>query len=223
MKPRILFVSDVFNADLRQSQHGVYKRMRMFLEALARIGSLDVLFYVPDSMSITPEAIEAYQADILRLWRLRVSLQLCRLGPPAKPNVVINECFIRGPFGHRTGGLAQVAALRKMIATNPHCIVIHRLNCAHTLLQLGRVDPPVFFDLDDVEHLAFLRALREPPHWKSKPIQYLQLPAIVNLERIARIEPYGKESRVAILNDGTRLPVSRTGYARLLEAMGDHS
>jgi two-component system LytT family response regulator len=44
---------------------------------------------------------------------------------------------------------------------------------------------------------------------------------IVNLERVARIEPYAKESRVAILTDGTRLPVSRSGYARLLEAMGD--
>jgi two-component system LytT family response regulator len=45
--------------------------------------------------------------------------------------------------------------------------------------------------------------------------------AIVNLERVARIEPYGKESRLAILTDGTRLPVSRSGYARLLEAVGD--
>jgi two-component system, LytTR family, response regulator len=45
--------------------------------------------------------------------------------------------------------------------------------------------------------------------------------AIVNLERVSRIEPYGKESRIAILNDGTRLPVSRSGYARLLEAMED--
>ncbi len=45
--------------------------------------------------------------------------------------------------------------------------------------------------------------------------------AIVNLERLARIEPYGKESRIAILTDGARLPVSRSGYARLLEAMGD--
>jgi len=44
--------------------------------------------------------------------------------------------------------------------------------------------------------------------------------AIVNLERVARIEPYGKESRLAILTDGTRLPVSRSGYARLMEAMG---
>jgi two-component system LytT family response regulator len=45
--------------------------------------------------------------------------------------------------------------------------------------------------------------------------------AIVNLERVSRIEPYGKESRIAILSDGTRLPVSRSGYARLLEAMED--
>jgi two-component system LytT family response regulator len=44
---------------------------------------------------------------------------------------------------------------------------------------------------------------------------------IVNLERVARIEPYGKESRIAILADGARLPVSRSGYARLLAAMGD--
>ena len=45
--------------------------------------------------------------------------------------------------------------------------------------------------------------------------------AIVALDRVARIEPYGKESRIAILADGTRLPVSKAGYARLMEAMGD--
>jgi two-component system LytT family response regulator len=38
---------------------------------------------------------------------------------------------------------------------------------------------------------------------------------IVNFERVARIEPYGKDSRLAILADGTRLPVSKTGFARL--------
>ena len=38
---------------------------------------------------------------------------------------------------------------------------------------------------------------------------------VVNLERVARIEPYGKDSRLAILSTGARLPVSRTGYARL--------
>jgi len=38
---------------------------------------------------------------------------------------------------------------------------------------------------------------------------------IVNIERLARIEPYGKDSRVAVLSSGLKLPVSRAGYARL--------
>ena len=38
---------------------------------------------------------------------------------------------------------------------------------------------------------------------------------LLNVERIARVELYAKDSRMAILRDGTRLPVSRAGYARL--------
>ena len=38
---------------------------------------------------------------------------------------------------------------------------------------------------------------------------------IVNLERVTRLEPYGKDTHVVILNDGARLPVSRSGHARL--------
>jgi two-component system LytT family response regulator len=42
---------------------------------------------------------------------------------------------------------------------------------------------------------------------------------ILNLDRIAKVELYAKDSRVAILRDGTRLPVSRAGYARLSELL----
>ena len=38
---------------------------------------------------------------------------------------------------------------------------------------------------------------------------------LLNLECLARIESSDGDSRVAILNDGRRLPVSRSGYARL--------
>ena len=38
---------------------------------------------------------------------------------------------------------------------------------------------------------------------------------IVNLERVARLEPYGKDSHVAVLINGVQLPVSKTGFARL--------
>lgn len=42
---------------------------------------------------------------------------------------------------------------------------------------------------------------------------------ILNVERLARIELYAKDSRVAILADGSRLPVSRAGYLRLKELL----
>jgi two-component system LytT family response regulator len=38
---------------------------------------------------------------------------------------------------------------------------------------------------------------------------------LVNIERVVRIEPYAKESKVAVLSNGVKLPVSRTGFARL--------
>ena len=53
------------------------------------------------------------------------------------------------------------------------------------------------------------------------PKQFLRIHRsyIVNLERVSKVEPYGKDSRVAILQDGTKLPVSRAGYARLREVL----
>ena len=45
---------------------------------------------------------------------------------------------------------------------------------------------------------------------------------IVNLERIERIEAFTKDSRVAVLQDGTQLPVSRSGHAKLKALLGEN-
>jgi two-component system LytT family response regulator len=42
---------------------------------------------------------------------------------------------------------------------------------------------------------------------------------LLNIERLARVELYAKDSRVAILGDGTKLPISRAGYQRLQELL----
>ena len=38
---------------------------------------------------------------------------------------------------------------------------------------------------------------------------------IANLERITKVEPYAKDSHVAVMTNGKHLPVSRAGYSRL--------
>ena len=72
-------------------------------------------------------------------------------------------------------------------------------------------------------------------HLKQQTISGLQLtldPArfvrihrsyVVNLERVAQIEPYGRDSKIAVLANGVRLPVSRAGYGRLKELLEDQS
>jgi two-component system LytT family response regulator len=42
---------------------------------------------------------------------------------------------------------------------------------------------------------------------------------IINVDRLSRIELYAKDSRIAILDDGTKVPVSRSGYTRLRELL----
>jgi len=43
---------------------------------------------------------------------------------------------------------------------------------------------------------------------------------LLNIDRLARLELYAKDSWIAILADGTRIPVSRAGHARLKELLG---
>ncbi len=43
---------------------------------------------------------------------------------------------------------------------------------------------------------------------------------IVNVHEITRIDPYEKESHLAILKNGTQIPVSKTGFVKLKEVLG---
>jgi len=43
---------------------------------------------------------------------------------------------------------------------------------------------------------------------------------IVNLAAIARIEPHGRDGHCAVLRDGTRVPISRSGYQKVRERIG---
>lgn len=49
------------------------------------------------------------------------------------------------------------------------------------------------------------------------PMQFIRVHRsfLLNLERLSRIELYAKDSRVAILKDGSRIPISRSGYTKL--------
>ena len=43
---------------------------------------------------------------------------------------------------------------------------------------------------------------------------------IVNIQHITRIDPYEKDSHIALLKSGTRVPVSRSGYPKMKAILG---
>ena len=62
--------------------------------------------------------------------------------------------------------------------------------------------------------LASLAASLDPSRFLRVHRSY-----VINLERLQRVELYAKNSHVAILADGARIPVSREGHARLRELL----
>jgi two-component system LytT family response regulator len=96
-----------------------------------------------------------------------------------------------------------------------------------TLIPVAKLDYAEAFDdyvslvTDGKKHLkqqtiSGLEASLDPALFVRIHRSYL-----VNLERVTRIEPYGKDSRVAILSNNVKLPVSRAGYARLKSLLDD--
>lgn len=65
-----------------------------------------------------------------------------------------------------------------------------------------------------MERLSLLEKRLDPERFVRIHRSY-----ILNVERLSKIELYAKDSRIAILSDGAKLPVSRSGYARLRELL----
>ena len=63
--------------------------------------------------------------------------------------------------------------------------------------------------------LGELGALLDPERFVRIHRSYL-----LNIDRLVRLESYSKDSWLAFLRDGARLPVSRSGYARLKSLLG---
>lgn len=63
--------------------------------------------------------------------------------------------------------------------------------------------------------MNFFEQLLDPRHFVRVHRSYL-----VNVQQIVRLDPYEKETQVAILKNGAKIPVSKAGYAKLKAVLG---
>jgi glycosyltransferase involved in cell wall biosynthesis len=190
---KVLFVSDRFPSDAARISSGTFKRMRTFLDALREKASVRLLLYCHYALACDTAKFAAAREFTKEAWGLTdKDLVICPEDEEIEYGSKIWEGYLARALSiHRqlsyvgTSGDAQLAALETCLEEQPDLIFAHRLPAACPLLRTKRRLPPIFFDLDDVEHKTFARAISHPPTWRSKRLFYLQVPALFWGERRA--------------------------------------
>ncbi|KYC37420.1 glycosyltransferase [Scytonema hofmannii PCC 7110] len=177
---RILFISIHFPEDLSKSTLGIYKRMSMFIDAIKALGQLDMLFFVPPETDLSPEAIAQTERSFSQHWQTPLNLFLC---PKEEDDSLpkwkqqwggIFSFFQQSDFFITS---RQMQALEKCLSRKPDAIFVHRLSSMSAVMQVQQDLPPIFLDLDDIEHISFMRQIRQPPTRLVTQLYYLQVPA----------------------------------------------
>lgn len=188
---RILLLSANFPDDPLRKVHGVYQRLRMLVDAIKEIGTLDGLFFVGPEIDTSDAGTEVYRRRIAESWD--VDLNLRTVPRTTWPEKITRwdaygrgliDAFRSGPFRGANGPLQQ-EALERALEAKPDVLFVHRLTPMAPVLRTSFALPPVVFDLDDVEHVAFARSISQPPTWKARKLLYLQVPSILLAERRA--------------------------------------
>ena len=191
MRTKCLFLTLIYPWDIDRCTTGTLKRMRSFLEAISRVSDLDILFYIAPGLDDSAESARRMEGLLAEKWSVNATVQLCRVSrrsPQSHSRLRSyfdpRELFLY-PCDAGTDGPAQLAAFERCLASSPDTLFVHRLNACYPALATKKKLPAVFFDLDDIEHVAYVRDLRQPPYWRSKFLQYLKLPSLLRLERRA--------------------------------------
>lgn len=158
-------------------------------------------------------AFDAHAVDYLlkpfRLDRFQKAVERARqrLGAPAPPAADL-AAAARGPAHYAPRVVVKEG-------THVHVIPVARLDYVESQDDYVSLHSEGKTYLKQ-QTIASLEAALDPRQFIRIHRSYL-----VNLSRVSAIEPYTKDSRIAVLTTGARLPVSRSGYDRLKQLLDE--
>jgi len=171
-----LFVTGFVPFELSKDSHGVFQRMRMMvLSAMAASAHVQALFLTKGESEQDLAKTERAREWVEKQLGFGIEVQIRRVAfQPTVTNRLpfgLGDYF--GPSPLRTLTRESIDSLSEMItAFTPDLIVAHRLEMFRAVrMATTNARIPIVFDLDDIEHLAFARSVRSPPHYPTKPIQ----------------------------------------------------
>lgn len=185
---RFLVVSKYFPDNLSTKVHGVHKRFRMFIDAIQEIAEIDLLYYVPIGIDTSNSSVKLFEKSLSDHFKTPIRLSLSkRSNNKNLLSKLIGYAagtfsFVRQPAYFGMSGPQQVQSLETCLYKNPDAVFIHKLEAMCPFLKTHKVLPPVFFDLDDIEHIALRRRLRYLPKISARLKHYLLFPMLCNGE-----------------------------------------
>jgi glycosyltransferase involved in cell wall biosynthesis len=182
---RVLFVSNSYPRDLRTYVTGSFQRMKTFIDAIRKIADIDLLFYVAPDVDTSPGAVSLRERELCKEWDAKIRLHLCKRhtanGSLSKWDYYFagtRTLFEQSGYA-QTSQAEQVKAFESCVRLKPDIVFVHRLSAMCPLLLSRETLPPVLFDLDDIEHVYFLRTIEKHWPWRYKLLQYSRLPALI--------------------------------------------
>jgi glycosyltransferase involved in cell wall biosynthesis len=165
MPMRCLVVTVLPPPDPLKDRHGVYQRLGMFVQSISTLGcTVEIAHFVPAD-HISTEYESAMSAVARDVWGVPVHVHLLPLNLDARRWWQTAQT----PFGVRYRGdfrpylgTAGLRGLGGLLDARPDIVFAHRLPAMEALRRTGHSAAPIFFDLDDVEHLVKLRAAAPP-------------------------------------------------------------
>ncbi|MBV8097244.1 MAG: glycosyltransferase [Acetobacteraceae bacterium] len=192
-----LFITGYFPKNPDKDVHGVFKRMNVLLEALGRVADdIDFLAFYEPPLDVHATALKMYVDHFSHVTHRPVHLFLVPQRPVPEAAGLIRlvhhrtKAFI-DPFSTPINGFCHLAgpaaeqAVRNCLARRPDLIFVHRLPAMGRILKARSPLPPVFFDLDDIEHWSCLRGIPVSPTWRLKFRYALNVIPLLAAERAA--------------------------------------
>jgi len=181
---KILLISK-YLPDEPHKVHGTFKRLGTFIEAIRVIAKLDALFFVPPDYDRSEARINKLREQLSGLWKTDIDLSLCPMSEFEDSSELKKWLsFAKGmySFFNQKGrmefsGERQVRAVEGLLDMKPDAVFAHRISAMCPLLLTKKPLPPIFFDLDDLEHVVVSRYIKQRQTLKSNFL-HMTLPAL---------------------------------------------
>jgi glycosyltransferase involved in cell wall biosynthesis len=200
------------------------QRLGTQVAALARVvDRVDCLFLTHVRENCGPEHVRAHEDRLRRRWTPKLSLTIAQVRRPV-PGMTPLQSYGWGIFDFYSQQLAceftneaAFATVRAALRAPPDLICAHRLAVMGLLMKLAREvgKTPVFFDLDDIEHVSLSRRLLRYPDWPMERLRLLQVPRLL----LAEIQAVRRSHRTFVCSDQDRRYLRRLACSRRVEVV----